>query len=150
MSSSSLHLLQIALVYVNTLMIQDVLADPAWMGRMAKEDFRALSPLIYNHGNAYRHDQVNDATANKHLVGLSVFARQLEGEAGGVVGPRCKLRTSHLVDVGLKNDSMAESKNRGRERLDAGSSLRPSVPPCPPGSRPHYFYRQWWQTGIGE
>ncbi len=39
-----LHLLQICLIYINTLMIQNVLADPAWMGRMAEEDFRALSP----------------------------------------------------------------------------------------------------------
>ncbi len=48
-----LHLLQICLIYINTLMIQNVLADPAWMGRMAEEDFRALSPLIYNHVNPY-------------------------------------------------------------------------------------------------
>ena len=49
----SLHLLQIALVYVNTLMIQNVLAEEEWMGRMAEEDFRALSPLIHNHVNPY-------------------------------------------------------------------------------------------------
>jgi TnpA family transposase len=49
----SLHLLQIALVYVNTLMIQNVLAEEEWMGRMAEEDFRALTPLIHNHVNPY-------------------------------------------------------------------------------------------------
>jgi len=48
-----LHLLQIALVYVNTLMIQNVLADPAWMSRLTEEDFRALSPLIHNHVTPY-------------------------------------------------------------------------------------------------
>ena len=48
-----LHLLQICLVYINTLMIQNVLAEPAWMDRMAEEDFRALSPLIYNYVNPY-------------------------------------------------------------------------------------------------
>jgi TnpA family transposase len=30
----SLHLLQLSLVYVNTLMIQEVLAAPAWSGRL--------------------------------------------------------------------------------------------------------------------
>ncbi len=49
----SLHLLQISLVYINTLMIQEVLAEEAWMGRMAEEDFRALTPLIHNHVNPY-------------------------------------------------------------------------------------------------
>jgi TnpA family transposase len=48
-----LHLLQIALVYVNTLMIQNVLADEGWLDRMAEEDFRALTPLIHNHVNPY-------------------------------------------------------------------------------------------------
>ena len=49
----SLHLLQIALVYVNTLMIQNVLGEDEWMGRMAKEDFRSLTPLIHSHVNPY-------------------------------------------------------------------------------------------------
>ncbi len=49
----ALHLLQIALVYVNTLMIQNVLADEAWMGRMEPVDFRALTPLIHSHVNPY-------------------------------------------------------------------------------------------------
>jgi TnpA family transposase len=48
-----LHLLQIALVYVNTLMIQEVLGDPAWMRRLTGEDFRALTPLIHAHVNPY-------------------------------------------------------------------------------------------------
>ena len=49
----SLHLLQIALVYVNTLMLQNVLGEEEWMGRMADEDFRALTPLIHSHVNPY-------------------------------------------------------------------------------------------------
>lgn len=48
-----LHLLQISLVYINTLMLQQVLADPAWLERLDAEDFRALSPLIYGHFNPY-------------------------------------------------------------------------------------------------
>jgi TnpA family transposase len=49
----SMHLLQISLVYIQTLMIQDVLAEPEWMNRMTKEDLRGLTPLIYSNVNPY-------------------------------------------------------------------------------------------------
>lgn len=49
----SLHLLQNCLIYINTLIIQNILSKPAWFNRMNKEDFRALSPLIYAHVNPY-------------------------------------------------------------------------------------------------
>ncbi|MGH7592453.1 MAG: Tn3 family transposase, partial [Gemmatimonadales bacterium] len=49
----ALHLLQICLVYINTLFIQDVLADPAWRNRMTPDDWRGLTPLIYAHVNPY-------------------------------------------------------------------------------------------------
>ena len=49
----SLHLLQVCLVYVNTLFIQEVLAEPAWNDRMTVDDWRALTPLIYHHVNPY-------------------------------------------------------------------------------------------------
>ncbi len=46
-------LVQNALCLINTLMIQRVLAEPAWMGRMTPEDLRGLTPLIYAHVNPY-------------------------------------------------------------------------------------------------
>jgi TnpA family transposase len=49
----ALHLLQISLVYINTLMIQQVLADQAWWERMTPRDLQALTPLIYTHINPY-------------------------------------------------------------------------------------------------
>ena len=49
----SLHLLQLSLVYINTLMIQEVLGTTDWSGRMTDEDMRGLTPLIYNHVNPY-------------------------------------------------------------------------------------------------
>ena len=49
----ALHLLQICLVYVNTLFIQEVLDEPAWRNRMTAEDWRGLTPLIYHHVNPY-------------------------------------------------------------------------------------------------
>ena len=53
LSVLSLQLLQLCLVYVNTLMIQRVLSEPAWLQKMEATDFRALSPLIYSHINPY-------------------------------------------------------------------------------------------------
>ena len=49
----ALHLLQISLVCINTLMIQQVLTDQVWWERMHPEDLRALTPLIYAHINPY-------------------------------------------------------------------------------------------------
>ena len=48
-----LHLLQVSLVYINTLMIQRVLADPSWERDLTPEDLRALTPLIYGHVTPY-------------------------------------------------------------------------------------------------
>jgi TnpA family transposase len=53
MALLSLHLLQMCVVYINTLMIQQVLAEPEWMNRLNKEDLRGLTPLIYGHINPY-------------------------------------------------------------------------------------------------
>ena len=49
----SLHLLQICLVCVNTLMIQTVLGRPDWADRLMDTDRRALSPLLTSHINPY-------------------------------------------------------------------------------------------------
>ena len=48
-----LRVLQTALVYVNTLMIQDVLADDAWSTALTNEDRRALTPLFWAHVAPY-------------------------------------------------------------------------------------------------
>jgi len=53
LSVLSLHLLQNCLVYINTLMIQEILAGKEWENRLQLEDFRALTPLIYQHVNPY-------------------------------------------------------------------------------------------------
>ena len=49
----SLHLLLSSLVYINTLMLQHVLREPAWMASMTTDDLRGLTPLIYTHVNPY-------------------------------------------------------------------------------------------------
>jgi TnpA family transposase len=56
-----LHLLQMSLVYINTLLIQQVLAEPEWMQQMGPNDLRALSPLIYAHINPYGAFRLNMA-----------------------------------------------------------------------------------------
>jgi len=53
LSVLGLHLLQNCLVYVNILMLQQILREPAWTRRMEAEDWRALTPMIYGHVNPY-------------------------------------------------------------------------------------------------
>ncbi|GAA2656716.1 hypothetical protein GCM10009864_23430 [Streptomyces lunalinharesii] len=48
----ALHLLQSALVHVNTLLMQEVLADPRWADKLTDADRRALSPLLWTHVNS--------------------------------------------------------------------------------------------------
>lgn len=52
-SVHALHLLQSCLVYVNTLMLQRVLAEPVWMARMTPADSRGLTPLVWSHVSPY-------------------------------------------------------------------------------------------------
>lgn len=52
-SMLALHLIQNCMVYVNTLMIQKVLAQPHWKGRFTPRDYAALTPLIWEHVNPY-------------------------------------------------------------------------------------------------
>jgi TnpA family transposase len=48
-----LHLLQVSLVYINTLLVQQVLRQPNWQERLVREDLRALTPLFYGHVTPY-------------------------------------------------------------------------------------------------
>jgi TnpA family transposase len=49
----ALHLLQNSLVYINTLMLQQVLSEEAWEDRLTREDRRGVTPLFYGHINPY-------------------------------------------------------------------------------------------------
>lgn len=48
-----LHLLQVCMCYINTILIQTVLKDPKWAALLSVEDWRALSPLFHGHINPY-------------------------------------------------------------------------------------------------
>jgi len=52
-SMLALHLLQNCMVYINTLMLQQLLAQPQWEQRLTTRDQSALSPLIWEHVNPY-------------------------------------------------------------------------------------------------
>ena len=47
------HLLQSALVHVNTALLQVILPEPEWAARMTGADRRALTPLFWTHVNLY-------------------------------------------------------------------------------------------------
>jgi TnpA family transposase len=47
------HLVQNCMVYVNTLMIQKVLMQTHWQGKLTPRDYAALTPLMWEHVNPY-------------------------------------------------------------------------------------------------
>ncbi len=53
LSMLCLHLLQVSMIYINTLMLQEVLSDPSWGERMTPEDKRGLNPLGHGHITPY-------------------------------------------------------------------------------------------------
>lgn len=57
-----LHLLQNCMVYINTLMMQRILAQPEWSQRMTPVDFRALTPLVWEHINPYGRYELDMST----------------------------------------------------------------------------------------
>jgi len=54
-----MRICQAALVYVNVLMIQDILADPEWNGVLTAEDERGLTPLFLSHMLPYGEVKLN-------------------------------------------------------------------------------------------
>ncbi|WP_117199510.1 Tn3 family transposase [Nocardiopsis sp. TNDT3] len=55
----ALHILQACLVYVNTLMLQEVLAEPEWENALTAEDRRGLTPLFSSNMNPYGDIRLN-------------------------------------------------------------------------------------------
>jgi TnpA family transposase len=61
-SMLALHLIQNCMVYINTLMIQTVLARPHWQERLTPRDYAALTPLIWEHVNPYGRFELDMST----------------------------------------------------------------------------------------
>jgi len=66
MSVACLQILQAALVYVNTLLLQDVLAEPDWASRLTEHDRRGLTPLFWGHILPYGEVKL-DMTTRLHI-----------------------------------------------------------------------------------
>ncbi|MFC1833875.1 Tn3 family transposase [Thermodesulfobacteriota bacterium] len=49
----SIHLLQNALILINTLMLERVLKEDGFLDQMGPEDYRALTPLFTSNVNPY-------------------------------------------------------------------------------------------------
>ncbi len=62
LSMLSLHLLQNCMVFVNTLMLQQVLARPHWADRLTARDQKALTPLMWEHVNPYGRQELDMQT----------------------------------------------------------------------------------------
>jgi hypothetical protein len=57
----------LALVHMNTFLVQEVLKDPEWAGRLTDDDRRALSPLFWAHVKPYGRFDL-DVSAHLDLV----------------------------------------------------------------------------------
>ena len=53
LSMLCLHLLQISMVYINTLMLQQVLQESCWIDKLTIKEKRSITPLIHEHINPY-------------------------------------------------------------------------------------------------
>jgi hypothetical protein len=61
-SALALHLVQAGLTYLNTILLQRVLADPAWSQRLTEPDRRALTALFWSHVNLYGRFELDMST----------------------------------------------------------------------------------------
>jgi len=61
-SIACLRVLQAALVFVNTLMLQDVLAERTWAASLTDTDRRGLTPLFWTHLQPYGEVRLNMAS----------------------------------------------------------------------------------------
>jgi TnpA family transposase len=53
LSMLCLHLLQVSMVYINTLMVQQVLAESKALNKLTIDEKRAITPLLHEHINPY-------------------------------------------------------------------------------------------------
>ncbi len=55
----ALHLLQICMVYINMLLVQNVLSEKERLDKMQPENFRGMTPLFYGHITPYGEFQLD-------------------------------------------------------------------------------------------
>lgn len=71
LSALSLHLVQSCLVFINTLLIQNVLEESKWLNRLEEIDYRGMTPLIY--GNINPFGSFNIDMNERLFIGNEVF-----------------------------------------------------------------------------
>ncbi|MGW6404931.1 Tn3 family transposase, partial [Streptomyces sp. NPDC055134] len=81
------YLLQSALVHVNSLLVQKVLAEPAWAKKLTDEDRRGLTALFWSNVNPYGTVHL-DMDKRLDLGSSAMVPRQ--GRAAGCSRPRSR------------------------------------------------------------
>ena len=69
-----LHLLQVCMVYINTIIIQDILLTSKWQNILTATDRRALSPLFHSNINLYGVFPLNMG----HRLGVPILNKKLQ------------------------------------------------------------------------
>lgn len=69
-----LHLLQVCMVYINTIIIQDILLTSKWQNILTAADRRALSPLFHSNINPYGVFPLNMG----HRLGVPILNKKLQ------------------------------------------------------------------------
>lgn len=110
MSVLCLRICQAAMVFVNVLMIQDILADPNWEGMLTGEDERGLTPLFWSHVLPY----LDNSSATSQHVGR---AFPTNAEVGATM-MSCAL--SRSATAALSGRFGCSTRTVGRSRQRAG------------------------------
>ncbi|SFK71838.1 Tn3 transposase DDE domain-containing protein [Streptosporangium canum] len=120
-----LRILQSALVYVNTLMLQDILGEPEWADLLTPADRRGLTPLFWSHVRPY--GEVNlDMGARLNLAVAAV-------PGPGAPGPG---RPDHAIHRGERMNPRLYGTARGpRPRLPWRAPDTVAAPGPYPGHR---------------
>jgi len=93
----ALHLLQSALVHVNTLLLQHLLAEPRWRETLTDVDRRALTPLFWSNVNPYGRFRLD---MDRHLdLDLDLAPA---GLPGGALLPRMSVSRISGYDAGTR------------------------------------------------
>ena len=74
-SMLALHLLQNCMVYINTLMLQQVLAQPNWVDKLTPRDLRALTPDFHFSFGSANHRVASDAFIDAGWKALKALRR---------------------------------------------------------------------------
>jgi TnpA family transposase/integrase len=146
-----LCILQAALVYVNTLMVQDVLADEMWADRLTAEDKRALTPLFWAHVAPYgevptRHGPP-PGPARGHRTGGAGTPAAAPGPQRTPAGRKARQLARHLRGERPDYAYLKEVFRHLREELEVEVTRTPKkLPYVPTEAEIRAFYDAVWKA----